>query len=729
MAPETNAVEIDITSLEMEFAKNPGSEAFLALSEAYLSQERFMEAMVVCKKGIKSNPDQNEGRFLLARIYGQQGKYLKAFAELDKIVAADAANVEALLYKAELLDKKGDNDDCIEFYKKTLEADPTNEKASQALEQKGISYTPASAVVPEPEPVAATPVAAVSAAAATPAAAAPAAAAPVAAAPAAIPTWTPPPSAGSFNGQALDPNQGLVEKKKRGPGVTLGIIAAGVAILGVFFLWFALHARELRKIDQLNKEALSLVSKDTARTLGDAIVKLDEVLKLDDSQSLALGVKAFALAVRGYEHGIREDRDSLVPALKAAQKGSKTSWRYAAEIISTHHNGDPEAAEKLGKEIVEQGYGTVQTYAAFACAAVANGHLDIAREALKKSREKGPTSVRALVMSAEFYRRMLDVNRAQTQYSAAIKSSPDNARALVGSALLALENPTRQNLYFAYKNWQTTRDIGRANIGPYIWGRAKTVDAFIAKVRGKNQDSEQSMKDAIDGRSGGPQDADVLYMLGRVKMLFGKNTDAINYFKKSIKVDPYRISSHVFLARSYSEAGKNEEASKELALAKKLNPDSVQVVISEAISMRKAKKYTEAIKLLRKAAEDHGGNVSVQMELLDTLQIAGKHADVVKQFAVVNEKFGEAKSVMSRATVTLGQSFLRQRDLGRASGAFNTAVEMDKKNAEAYFFKGYALRSDKKSKVEAYAAFMKYLELAPQGKYAARAKKYADSVK
>ena len=65
---------VDISELEMAFAKDPGSDAFLALSRAYLAQSRFMEAMVVCKKGIKSRPDNIEGRLLLARVYSGQGK-------------------------------------------------------------------------------------------------------------------------------------------------------------------------------------------------------------------------------------------------------------------------------------------------------------------------------------------------------------------------------------------------------------------------------------------------------------------------------------------------------------------------------------------------------------------------------------------------------------------------------------------------------------------------------
>ena len=49
---------------------------------------RFMEAMVVCKKGVKAHPDDPSARVLLARVYADQGKDRKALEELQAILAA-----------------------------------------------------------------------------------------------------------------------------------------------------------------------------------------------------------------------------------------------------------------------------------------------------------------------------------------------------------------------------------------------------------------------------------------------------------------------------------------------------------------------------------------------------------------------------------------------------------------------------------------------------------------
>ena len=91
---------VDLAELERAFAQDPTSDAFLALSRAYLEQSRFMEAMVVCKKGIKSQPDSLEGRLLLAQVYAGQGKLPKAQKELEKSQEA-ADNLENELKKSQ----------------------------------------------------------------------------------------------------------------------------------------------------------------------------------------------------------------------------------------------------------------------------------------------------------------------------------------------------------------------------------------------------------------------------------------------------------------------------------------------------------------------------------------------------------------------------------------------------------------------------------------------------
>src|SRR5260370_6962865 len=86
----------DLAKLEHAFATNPSSEAYKPLAEAYLGMGRFMEAMVVCKKGVKAHPNVPDARILLARGYAQQGKEKKALDELGAALQTIPADKQML---------------------------------------------------------------------------------------------------------------------------------------------------------------------------------------------------------------------------------------------------------------------------------------------------------------------------------------------------------------------------------------------------------------------------------------------------------------------------------------------------------------------------------------------------------------------------------------------------------------------------------------------------------
>src|SRR5512146_1249018 len=89
MAPRPKPLTpAELSALEHAFAADPASDAYRPLTEAYLGVGRYMEAMVVCKKGVKAHPDDPSARVLLARVYADQGKDRKALEELQAILAA-----------------------------------------------------------------------------------------------------------------------------------------------------------------------------------------------------------------------------------------------------------------------------------------------------------------------------------------------------------------------------------------------------------------------------------------------------------------------------------------------------------------------------------------------------------------------------------------------------------------------------------------------------------------
>ena len=144
----------DLSQLEMAFAADP--KAFVPLTQAYLQLGRFMEAMVVCKKGIKASPESIDGKLLLARVYAEQGKVPKAVEELKAIFAQspelkgpDAAACHLLL--GQMNERAGRFEEAIESFKEALRNDRGNSEAKAALKAKGVDFDPG----PSPEELAA----------------------------------------------------------------------------------------------------------------------------------------------------------------------------------------------------------------------------------------------------------------------------------------------------------------------------------------------------------------------------------------------------------------------------------------------------------------------------------------------------------------------------------------------------------------------------------------------
>ena len=137
----------DIHALEIEFAKNPTLDACLPLCEAYLAVKRYMEAMVVCKKGIKNGPVSDaRGRVMLARVFVEQGKLPKAEAELVQLTAEFPNNAAVFELQGRLFKEQGRSPDAIRVLNQALQVDPNLSQARALLAALGVA--PAAAAAP-----------------------------------------------------------------------------------------------------------------------------------------------------------------------------------------------------------------------------------------------------------------------------------------------------------------------------------------------------------------------------------------------------------------------------------------------------------------------------------------------------------------------------------------------------------------------------------------------------
>src|SRR5215217_984316 len=125
----------ELAKLEHAFASDPSSEAYKPLAEAYLGMGRFMEAMVVCKKGVKAHPTAASPRLLLARVYAEQGKDKKALEEALGALQVQPADKHALRLAGALQLKTGEMEAGRANLLRAYEADPADADTHALMQQ------------------------------------------------------------------------------------------------------------------------------------------------------------------------------------------------------------------------------------------------------------------------------------------------------------------------------------------------------------------------------------------------------------------------------------------------------------------------------------------------------------------------------------------------------------------------------------------------------------------
>ena len=87
----------NLYNIEQILVDNPSSPAFVVLSDIYYKQGYYKEALNICKKGLKKDPNNNIG--LVPFEPGTSLPGLKIDTDGDKILDANAKKQISLLFQ------------------------------------------------------------------------------------------------------------------------------------------------------------------------------------------------------------------------------------------------------------------------------------------------------------------------------------------------------------------------------------------------------------------------------------------------------------------------------------------------------------------------------------------------------------------------------------------------------------------------------------------------------
>jgi tetratricopeptide (TPR) repeat protein len=757
----------DLSKLETAFATDP--KAFVPLTNAYLQLGRFMEAMVVCKKGIKAMPESVEGRLLLGRVYAEQGKVPKAIEEIKGVLGTNPENAEAHFFHGQMLEKSGKFDEAIEEFKEAIRRNRKHDGAWAALRAKGIDFDPG----PSPEEIAerraaeeaarlaaeeaarlAAEEAARQAEEARQAAEAEAAAlraqqAKAAALSAAMggprPTGSMPRITGSMSlndpalqgapaPQAVDPAfaaayaqtlygyagpQTQTGKKGLGVGFTFGLAALLLLVVVGIVGGLTIHRRQQDEVIALLKEQQALVKKDTTTGHKKALDKLEAALKIDDDNEITVSQYAYSLNLLN-DRGVKEIESKVVEATaRAKKKAPEHPLSVAAQMIAARTTGNAAEAEALGRKLGSDVKALplpvrVELGRALAAQGKIADMLAIADSV------KDAPDVNALTFAGDAYRRAGDNYRARQALDNAMKTElyHDPARAL--RALLILEQEDVVNLTVALDDAATLLDLGKDALGNRQRGYATLARALIGqRVRaGSEKEAQRDLETARMLLRNDPE----MPLFDALQAKANKDWDGtIKLLGDAIKLDPYRLPPYLLLIDASARAKKFDVADKTYDSARAAFGDNLSLGLARASRLNGEDKSDEALAHLQ--------------DMLKTNDVAEVHRDIGKvwmkkgdvQKAVDNLKKAAEKAssrspgIQANVYTWLGRALAKAEDHAQAKEAYAQALAATSEFPSTYYHLGLSLTA-LNEEAPAKEAFQKYLRAEPQGVYAEEAK-------
>ncbi|MCY1021221.1 tetratricopeptide repeat protein [Pyxidicoccus sp. MSG2] len=704
ISPSKTLSPAELAKLEHAFASDPSSAAYKPLAEAYLSMGRFMEAMVVCKKGVKAHPNAADPRLLLARVYAEQGKDKKALEEALGALNVQPEDKAALRMAGTLQLKTGETEPGKANLLKAYGADPGDPETVTLLQQYKIDLPRPAAPAPVAAPPVLTPaappapsatqqsaaalasVAATGASQAAPSATARAtsAAAPqqrssgganAARAEAPAPRPSPQPRRAPVVVEEVDEDEDDEPSTSRrrpasggrgGKMVTLALLVA-IPLFAIGYGWYSSHAKaRARELKKTLDVATELLKRDSFDSYKKACEAADKALEVDSDSTVAHGYLAYAYAIRWGEHGGGDDARRKAEEHLAAGKAGKdvSSHLIAAEaLIQTYGGKGKEALGKLEetvKGLDAQGRSSSLLYLTQGLIQMNAGDLERGRDSLERAQVLAPDDPRIYAGLGAVYRRLGQDNTAWKNYDFALRYEKDHPESLLGRALLMLEQDS-PNYGLAHtmlkKLLETDPPPSPRQLAAAHLARSLLISRVSAEMAALKPDVQQKLSEA----TGVPLDKDK----ARAEMLKSEET--------GFALDKQNPELHLIKGRRLLAENNFDAAAEEIRKAIRVDGTRAQfhVELAKAL-MGKQGGEKEAAEALVTALKTMGDSPKLVVMLGNAYRRQGKLDEALTQY---QRAVKDPKAKNPEARLAMGAIYRERSDWPKAQEQLEKASQ------------------------------------------------------
>ncbi|MEO0460088.1 MAG: tetratricopeptide repeat protein [Myxococcota bacterium] len=727
----------DIHALEIEFAKNPTLDACIPLCHAYLSQERFMEAMVVCKKGMKSAPGDPRGRSTLAQVYVAQGKMPKARQELTKLLEENPGYPRGLELMGRVLIEQGDKPGAIQHLQTALQADPSLEEAPAMLQQLGAPLpsaepppppaAPASA--PPPRPAGLPPMAASSAPPVAAASQAPppmSAAAALGSAPSAPPPMQrmessgPPPAstseldvAGTWADPAGDKKLEHVNDffapdtlgfandgshiETAGPGrlTILGFVPKSTGsikttmiallvlfvVVGGFIGYQVWNSRIVRQKNAIFGEVKDAIRDDIYYRYKEAMTQIEAIKELDSSDRLALGAEAYIWSVLALDHGeagALEKAKAVLPAAREAASDQENKYLVAASAMVAYlEERYDEGIAEVAAILDRGGNDVLIQLENYRLRSKTMPDDKATRLAFREMVELKGDEIRALSYLGWHYYREDNYPLADGNFDVALKTNKNHIRSLIGVSLVDLD----RGIGLDERQKGIEQNIKQVFALPEdeLSQRDRALGYFArAQLRQWQGNSSEAQSDYEKAYEIDPENPLFDYRRGLQLLSQGDAQNAVEFLKKAAAKDPNNVKALTQLARAQTEARDFDAALSSLSRAKELTDNDKRLVLIEAELLNGQRRHQDARELYGSITKKDGSSVYAQslIGISSTYRDTGDAAKAVQFMQDAMQKTSKVpKRTEAKMWEELGRGFEASRSRDQARGAYQTCID------------------------------------------------------
>ncbi|QRN94956.1 tetratricopeptide repeat protein [Archangium violaceum] len=447
-------------------------------------------------------------------------------------------------------------------------------------------------------------------------------------------------------------------------GRTLKAMAAVGALVVLFGVFLVIRAKQGGEALAASLDHVArLIEKDMEPSRQEALSLLTHVVRLDEDNTRAWALTAYTHALRYADSGAAGERTQALDALNhPGVRAEQPGLALVVDVLVADTQGRDSARRALLGAKVE----TSEAQALAAGILLEQGKAKEALERFSRALKLSPRNVRALVSLGAYYRDAGDPVNALAVYTTAAKLAPEHPVARLGVAEGRLE--LGQELDSAFSDAQ---ELARDPALPVsLRDRQRLVQGRLMTALGKARDARTLLAEGMKG----PLAYETFLALGEANRAAGDMSAAQRAFEEALKLKPDSEDAMAGLGWAMLDRDRERE------VLTRVEGEGRQVALVRTAAYARLGDWKRVrVEVARTRVEDHYPPEAIVY--LAQADAAEGERDRARE--ALEKTLAATKRAKAEVRTALGQMYLQDKALDKASSLFEAAVAEDARDYEA----------------------------------------------